>query len=104
MPFDFVGAAEALAAHGTAVGLLAGVDPHVDLQVSHLSEAFSTNLTAERFFSGVAPLVLLQPAGGAAAFPANAAAVGLFPSVHLHVHVQMPDVAKCLTAHFTTER
>ena len=32
MPFDFVRAAEALAAHGAAVRLLPGMDPHVDLQ------------------------------------------------------------------------
>lgn len=59
MPFDFVRAAEALAAHRAAVRLLPRVDPNVHFEVSHLGEALATNLAAERFFPSVATLVLL---------------------------------------------
>lgn len=63
MPFDFVGAAEALATNRTTVRFLSGVDPHVHLQVSHLCEALPADLAAERLFSSVAALVLLESAG-----------------------------------------
>ena len=62
MPLDFVRAAEALAAHGATVWLLPSVDPHVNLQVSHLCETLPANLAAEWFFSRVATLVLLESA------------------------------------------
>lgn len=104
MPFDFVRAAEALATHRATVGLLPRMDPHVDLQMSHLCEALSTNLAAEWFFSRVATLVLLEPAGGAAAFPAYTTAVRFFPRVHLYVHMQVANVTECLTTNLAAER
>lgn len=104
MPFDFVRAAKALATDGAAVGLLPRVDPHVNLQVSHLREALPTDLAAERFFARVAPLVLLESARGAAALPTYSAAVRFLPRVHLYVHVQVADVAEGLAADLTAER
>lgn len=103
MPLDFVGAAEALATHGAAVGLLPRVDPHVHLQVGHLGEALAADLTAEGFLPCVAPLVLLEAPRGAAALPAHAAAVGLLPRVHLHVHVQVAGLTEGLAADFAAE-
>lgn len=104
MPFDFVRSTEALAAHGTAVRLLSGVDPHVHLEVSHLREAFPTDLAAEGLFPRVAALVLLQPARRAAALSANSAPVWLLPRVHLYVHVQVANVAESLAANLAAER
>lgn len=104
MPFDFVRSTEALAAHGAAVRLLSGVDPHVHLEVSHLREAFPTDLAAKRLLPRVAALVLLQPARRAAALPAHAAPVRLLPRVHLNVHVQVADVTERLAANLAAER
>lgn len=104
MPFDFVRPAEALAAHGTTVRFLPGVDPHVHLEVGHLREALPADLAAERLLPRVAALVLLQPARRAAALPAHAAPVRLLPRVHLNVHVQVADVTEGLAAHLAAER
>lgn len=103
MPFDFVRSAEAFTAHGAAVWLLSGVDPHVHLEVSHLREALSANLAAEGLFSCVTTLVLLEPAGRAAALPANSAAVWFLPRVHLNMHVQVADVTERLAANLAAE-
>lgn len=103
MPLDFVRAAKALSTHGATVRLLPSVDPHVYLQVSHLCEALPTNLAAKWFFSRVATLVLLESAGGAAAFPAYSTAVRFFPSVHLHVYMQVADVTKRLAANLAAK-
>ncbi len=103
MPFDFVRPAEAFATHRATVWLLPSMDPHVYLQVSHLCEAFSTNLAAEWFFSRVAPLVLLESSRGAAALPAYTTAVRFLSRVHLHMHMEVADMTKRLTANFAAE-
>lgn len=103
MPFDFVRTAEAFATHRAAVWLLPSVDPHVNLQVSHLREALSTNLTSKWFFSRVATLVLLESSRRAAAFPAYSTAIRFFSSVHLYMHVQVADVTKRLTTNLAAK-
>lgn len=87
MPFDFVRTAEAFTTHGAAVRLLSRMNPHVDLQVSHLREALSTDLAAEGLFASVATLVLLKSARRAAALPTYSTAVRFFSCVHLDVNV-----------------
>ena len=103
VPFDLVGAAEALPAHGAAVGLLARVDPHVHLQVGHLSEALPADLATEGLLPCVAALVLLQPSRRAAALPAHTTAIRLLPRVHLHVHMEVSCLAERLAAHFAAK-
>ena len=71
---------EALVAHGAAVGLLASVDQHVNLQVVLATEAFAAEHAGEGPLAGVDPLVPVQVLLGLEGLAAVAAGVGALRS------------------------
>ena len=73
----------------TAERLLAGVDPHVRLQIAILCEASAADLALERFFTGVRSLVDLEAARAGVGLAADVATVGLLACVDEDVGLQV---------------
>ena len=89
---------EALYALVTSVGLLPGVNPHVDFQATAMTEAFHALVTPVGLLLGMNTHVDLQVIAPSEALHALVTPVGLLPGVNPHVDLQVVALTEALHA------